>query len=76
MNDKKIILKSARSMALKDISNWIKENNIKIRDNKYDVCFVTSSMLNTKKQRKLNKELGINNINYFCNKNGEKKKIK
>jgi len=60
---------TAARIAFKDISNYIKENNIKVIGKNKDVWFVTPSKLDTKRQRFLNRQLGISEVNYFKNKN-------
>jgi len=58
---------TAARIAFKDISNYIKENNIKVIGKNKDVWFVTPSKLDTKRQRFLNRQLGISKVNYFKN---------
>lgn len=50
-------------LAFRDISKWLRESNIRVRANG-DVWVVTPQYLNTKEQRRLNRELGITKINY------------
>lgn len=52
-----------KTEALHDISEWLKEENIKIVDGNHDVWVVTGARLDTKEQRNLNKELGIHKVN-------------
>ena len=56
--------KNVRSIALKDIAEWMREQNIHIQDNHGDVWVVSAYRMNTSEQRKLNKELGVSNVNY------------
>jgi hypothetical protein len=51
--------------AFKDISEYLKSKNIKIMDKYKDVWVVTPNQLENKGTRKLNKELGLSNINKF-----------
>ena len=66
-------------MAFRDISIYIKEtytsNEIKtyVGSATVDVWVVTPERIMTKETRKLNKQLGISNLNYYGNKNGVKK---
>lgn len=48
--------------ALRDIARYLKERNIKVFDSR-DTWVVTGSRLYNKKQRQLNKGLGIHAIN-------------
>ena len=50
-------------IAIKDISEYMKENNIQIMDGNHDVWVVSASRVYCAEQRKLNKELGISGIN-------------
>lgn len=49
-------------LAMKDISNYLKENYF-VRDEYQDVWFVTPSFMMNKESRKLNKKLGLHKIN-------------
>lgn len=61
--------KTVRLLALRDIANYMnKEADIIIRDKYLDIWAVTAAQLDTKQNRRLNKELGIKNINYSRNK--------
>jgi ribosome biogenesis SPOUT family RNA methylase Rps3 len=60
----KIMDKTVKIIALKDIAEWMKTQNIQIRDEHGDVWVVTASKIDTPKQRKLNRELGISKVNY------------
>ena len=61
-------------IALKDISNYISEQNVKVMDEHGDVWIVTPNRMFNKQTRKLNAELGINKINYYGNTNQKKAK--
>ena len=65
--------KGIHPIALKDISNWLAEQNVQIRDEHKDVWVVTPSIMYNKEQKKLNAELGVNRINYYGNTNGKRK---
>ena len=56
-------MRSAMQLALKDISRYIIEKEIKVMDSYGDVWYVTSIKLLNKETRRLNKKLGINKIN-------------
>jgi hypothetical protein len=56
--------KNVKVIALKDISKYMKEQNIKIQDEAGDVWVVTSSRLHCKEQTRLNNELGVHKVNY------------
>ena len=59
-------MSAARRQALIDISKEIENNpHIYKPSDKYGVWSVLSSTIYTKKQRRLNKELGIHKVNYF-----------
>ena len=64
-------------IAMKDISNYLKENYF-VRDEYQDVWFVTPSFMMNKESRKLNKKLGLHKINKYGQKmnkfNNNKKK--
>lgn len=54
-------------IAMKDISEYLRSQNIQIVDEKGDVWVVTPSMMANKKTRKLNIELGLHKVNKFGN---------
>ena len=56
--------KNVKVIALKDISKYMKEQNIKIQDEAGDVWVVTSRRLQCKEQTRLNTELGVHKVNY------------
>jgi|694.fasta_scaffold56089_9 hypothetical protein len=64
-------------IAMKDISNYLKENYF-VRDEYQDVWFVTPYYMMNKESRKLNKKLGLHKINKYGQKmnkfNNNKKK--
>lgn len=51
--------------ALSDIYSYLVEENKNIRDENNDIWVVTPKMLNTKENKKLNRELGLHKINKF-----------
>ena len=51
-------------MALQDISKYMNEEKIKIVDKNNDVLVVSASMLDSIENRKLNRKLGLNKVNY------------
>lgn len=57
-------MKSVRRIALKDIAEWMKEQNIQIQDEHGDVWVVSANRIGTPEQSKLNKELGVSRVNY------------
>ena len=57
-------IKTVQLMAFIDISNYLRSTNCLIYDGYNDVWVVTPDRLNNKITRRLNKELGLNNINY------------
>lgn len=63
--------KSAREMALKDITKYINEYTNTL-NGRVDGYIVTATYINNKENRYLNKMLGINRINFLNNKNGKK----
>ena len=54
---------SVSTYAFSDMTKYIKENNIPVQDRIGDVWVVTPATLNNKEQRRLNKKLGLKNIN-------------
>ncbi len=60
-------MKTAAQTALKDITEYQKEEEANIFDG-YNTWIVTPNTLYTKEQRRLNKEIGVSNVNY-SNKN-------
>ena len=63
--------KSARRSALLDITKYIIEEGIDVWGENFDTWFVSSSHLDTKKQRNLNRELGVHKVNYRDNSNAK-----
>lgn len=67
---------SAAKMALKDISDYIENEyegeTIAFHRQHTEVWVVTPAILFTKHARRLNRQLGINTINYLGNSNGTK----
>ena len=61
--------KRVHPIALKDISKYLAEQNIKIIDEHGDVWVVTPAHMYNKETRKLNAELGVNKVNYHGNTN-------
>ena len=55
---------SAR-IAMKDISEYLHNQDIKIVDENQDVWIVTPSRMQNKETRKLNSQLGLHKINKF-----------
>ena len=66
----KTYLISAFNSAAKDISDYIKNHNIEVMGS-MDIWHVAPSTMQTKENRRLNRALGIKNVNY----NGGKKRI-
>jgi hypothetical protein len=64
---------TARGYALRDISEHIKKD-LKETFGSKDTWFVSATALNTKENRKLNRQLGINIVNHLGNKNGTRTK--
>lgn len=54
---------SPRRTAFKDISNYLREQNLQIFDGNYDSWIVTPSRLCDKKISRLNAELGVHKVN-------------
>ena len=52
-------------IAAKDISKHIKESEIEVFDENFDVWVVTPSRMHTRETSRLNKQLGIHKINKF-----------
>lgn len=65
--------KTPHPIALKDISNYLSEQNLNKKDDQGDIWVVTPNVLYNKETRKLNAELGVSKVNYFGNNNGKKK---
>ena len=57
-------IKTVQLMAFTDISNYLRSTKCTIIDGFHDVWVVTPDRLNNKTTRRLNKELGLNIINY------------
>ena len=55
-------------IAMSDISEYLKSQNIQIYDNNCDVWIVTPSRIYNKEVRNLNKKLGLHKINKFGDK--------
>jgi hypothetical protein len=67
------MITNVNRLAFRDISKYLKtisRNNRPIIDNSGDVWVVTPRLLNCKEQRRLNRVLGLNKVNYYGNKNG------
>ena len=58
-------------IAFKDISKYLSEQNIQIRDEHGDVWVVTPKRMYCKEQKRLNRQLGINKVNHYGNTNGK-----
>ena len=56
--------RNVRVYAFQDITEWMKEQNIKIQDNHGDVWVVTAKTMDCIEQSKLNAELGVHKVNY------------
>ena len=56
--------KNVRRIALEDIAEWMRTQNIRMQDEHGDVWVVSASRVDTPEQGKLNKELGVNKVNY------------
>lgn len=56
--------RTVRRIALKDIADYMREQNIQIQDESGDVWVVTASRMDCKEQRKLNIQLGVSKVNY------------
>lgn len=61
-----------RLQAFQDISEEIRKSDLKLIDENDDVWIVTPSRMDNKETRRMNKELGINRLNYLGNNNGRK----
>ena len=59
-----ILKTSPKNIALHDIAEWMKQQNIQIKDKVGDVWVISAWKIDCKEQRKLNKELGVNKVNY------------
>ena len=64
--------KKKHPVALKDISQYLSEQNVQIMDEHGDVWVVTPTRMYNKHTRKLNAELGVNKVNYYGNTNGRR----
>ena len=62
-------------IAFRDISEYLHNQNLQIFDEKGDVWVVTPSRVINKEARRLNKELGLDKINYYGEKMNRHKKI-
>ena len=56
---------SSARIAMKDISEYLHNQDIKIDDENQDVWIVTPSRMQNKETRKLNSKLGLHKINKF-----------
>jgi LEA14-like dessication related protein len=56
---------SSARIAMKDISEYLHNQDIKIVDENQDVWIVTPSRMQNKETRKLNSKLGLHKINKF-----------
>lgn len=54
-------------IAMKDISEYLRSQNLQIADENGDVWVVTPSRLFNKETRKLNNELGLHKVNKYGN---------
>ena len=68
-----ILKTSPKNIALHDIAEWMKQQNIQIKDKVGDVWVISAWKIDCKEQRKLNKELGVSKVNYSGNKEGLKR---
>ena len=57
-------IKSVERLALRDISAYMGEINAAINGENHDIWVVTSKHLSNPHVRKLNRELGLNILNY------------
>jgi hypothetical protein len=57
-------IKSVERLALRDISAYMDEINASIHGENHDIWVVTSKHLCNPHVRKLNRELGLNTLNY------------
>ena len=57
-------MRTVRRIALRDISEWMKEQNIQIKDEHGDVWVVSANRIGTPEHSKLNRELGVSKVNY------------
>lgn len=57
---------SASRIAMRDISEYLKTLPVPITDCNDDVWIVTPTMLFNKETRRLNRELGLRNVNNYC----------
>ena len=60
----KKMARNVKSIALKDIADYMRDQNIQIQDEAGDVWVVTASRMDCPEQRKLNRELGVSKVNY------------
>ena len=56
--------RNVRLIALKDIADYMREQNVQIQDEAGDVWVVTASRMDCPEQRKLNIKLGVSKVNY------------
>jgi|TARA_R110002020_G_scaffold131140_3_gene293342 hypothetical protein len=63
--------KTAAEMAFSDITKYIEDNNLIVMEGG-DVLIVTPVKLNTKEQRRLNRDIGVSKVNYTGNSNIQK----
>ena len=70
--------KTVAEMAFSDITKYIEDNNLIVMEGG-DVFIVTPVKLNTKEQRRLNREIGVSKVNYTGHSKGlqrHKKQLK
>ena len=67
-------IKSVEALALRDIAEYVQEEELKNGCNATgaDTWFFSRSHFDLKETRRLNRQLGINKLNYMGNKNGKK----
>ncbi len=64
------MIKNVRRLALRDIAEYMREQNIQIIDESGDVWVVTANQVDCEESKKLNVEIDVNKLNYIGNKNG------
>jgi len=57
--------KCSARIAMKDISEYLRNQNIKIFDGNDDVWVVTPGRMQNKETRKLNSQLGLHKVNKY-----------
>lgn len=63
----------ARPIAFKDISEYISEQDVQVKDENGDVWVVTPHRIYNKETKKMNAELGVNKVNYYGNTNNKRR---